>query len=790
MDATDLQREFTVGEWLVDPRGLRVTGAGGTHRLTQAQMDLLLCLAEHRGEAVGRQALRERVWPGVAGSELLLHATIRSLREVLGGSPRDQGCIVNVTGGGYALVAQVRTHAPAASPPASAPEQPAASHAGSAAPVRRTFTGWLFDFIVELRRRSVFKVAGAYLLGMWIVLQVAEVTFQPLRFPDWWMTALTILAVLGLPIVAVLAWSYEITSGGIVLDDGSPQGLKMPRARRAIAPALVAGVSLMALVTGYAWWRTIGVPQPVEEVAQRFEPSPHSIAVLPLVDMSPGGDSAYLGDGLSEELSSDLTKLPGMRVAARSSAFAYRGKDVDVRSIGEQLGVRYVLEGSVRREGERVRVTAQLVDATTGFQVWTQSYDRPVQDLLGIQQDLSGAIARHLQAALTPEMEQQIKASATLNPRAYDFYLAGIALLRQGGSLSSFDEAESLFKRALEEDPGFARAQAGLCQVAISRYERTNAVDEVFAAEAACRRALEADPTLKETELALGRLYLASGRQEQAEAVYRSLLRRAPRDADVHIGLARALARSKRPAEAEQSFREAIAVEPGYWMGPNSLGGFLFEVGRSREAAEAYRRVTELAPGNASGYNNLGAALLAAGDLQSSARAFEQSKQIEPSRAAYSNLGTLYYYLGRFEEAVAMYTTAIELAPEDFRVWGGRADARWFMPQGRTAARADYERAVLLAEKSLAVNATDAEAWAQLGYYYGRTGDAERSRRYVARAMEIDPDTPFVVYCAAVAAADRGEREEASRLINRAIEQGYSKVLAKPDPALKGVRIG
>jgi len=590
--------------------------------------------------------------------------------------------------------------------------------------------------------------------------------------------------------VAVLAWSYEITSGGIVLDDGSPQGLKLPRARRAIAPALVAGVSLMALVTGYAWWRTISVPQPIEEVAQRFEPSPQSIAVLPLEDMSQGGEAAYLGDGLSEELSSDLTKLPGMRVAARSSAFAFRGRDIDVRSIGEQLGVRYVLEGSVRREGERVRVTAQLVDATTGFQVWTQSYERPVQDLVGIQQDLSGAIARHLQAALTPELEQQIKTSATLNPRAYDFYLAGIALLRQGGSVSSFDEAENLFNRALEEDPGFARAQAGLCQVAISRYERTNAVDEVFAAEAACRRALETDPTLKETELALGRLYLASGRQDQAEAVYRSLLRRAPRDADVHIGLARALARSKRPAEAEQSFREAIVVEPGYWMGPNSLGGFLFEVGRSREAAEAYRRVTELAPGNASGYNNLGAALLAAGDLQASARAFEQSKQIEPSRAAYSNLGTLYYYLGRFEEAVSMYTTAIELAPEDFRVWGGRADARWYMPQGRARARADYERAALLAEKSLAVNATDAETWAQLGYFYGRTGDAERARRYVARALELDPDTPFVGYCAALAAADRGDRQEASRLINRAIEQGYSKVLAVPDPALKGVPIG
>ena len=785
MDAIDLQSGFRIAEWLIEPRESRITGPAGRHTLSQDQLALLLALAERRGQVVSRRDLRERLWPGETATDSRLRDTVRSLRELLGGSAQDQRHIQSAARNGFMLVA-----------PFQLAPQPAATRAGlpQGLPIPpvpsdppQTNIGFLLTLYRELRRRHVLRVAGAYLVGMWLVLQVAETTFEPLRLPDWWLTALTILAVVGLPIVIVLAWSYEITPQGVIMEDGGRSGLRLPRARRAVAPAIVAGVALMAVVTGYAWWRNID--RTVESERAPFSPSAQSIAVLPFQDMSPSGEPGYLGDGLSEELSSDLAKLPDLRVAARTSAFAYRDQDVDVRTIGEQLGVRYVLEGSVRREDDRVRVTAQLIDATTGFHAWTESYDRPSKDLIAIQQDISSAIARELQTVLTPEAARQIKAASTTNPLAYDFYLAGVSQLRKGGGLSSTDAAEELFRRALEEDPGFARAQAGMCEVAIQRYNSTNATDMVGVAEDACREALQTDPDLKETEIALAKLYLAGGRHEQAEAVFRALLRRSPRDAEVHVGLGRALAKSNRRDEAERSFQEAIAVEPGYWHTYNSLGVYLFEIGRNREAAEAFERVTELAPRNPTAYNNLGAALLAAGDLEQSASAFEQSTQIEPSREAYSNLGTLYYYLGRFAEAVEVYTKAIALAPEDFRLWGSRADSKWYLPKGRPDAREDYRRAVLLAEKSLAVDATDATAWVQLGYFYGRIDEQDRSRRYLARALELGPDLPFVVYLAALAAADRGDRPEAQRLIKRAIDSGFSPVLARPDPALKGIPI-
>jgi len=779
MDAADLQAGFRLGEWLVEPRESRISGPTGVVRLEQTDIALLLALVREHGEAVDRESLRRAAWPVDGGSDQLLRQGIRRLRETLGGSIRDRRYIVSAAQGGFALIAHCEPRVAAAAPSAAA-HAAVPADAGSG----------LHAFLTELRRRNVHKVVGAYVVGMWAVLQVADVTFEPLELPGWWMKALTILAVVGLPIVTVLAWSYEITPGGIVLDSNRPAGMKLPRARRALAPALVAGVSLMAAVTGYAWWRTIGETADSVASTDRVLPDAQSIAVLPFVDMSPSDVAGYLGDGLSEELSSDLAKLPGMRVAARTSAFAFKGQDRDVRDIGQQLGVRYVLEGSVRRDGDRVRVTAQLIDASTGFHAWTESYDRPWQDLVQIQQDISGAIAQQLHSVITPELAQQLRRSPTADPRAYDFYLAGLSQLRRGEGMNQIAEATDLFRRSLEYDPKFARAQAGLCEAGILQYQRTNATEYVHDAEAACRAALEADATLKETELALARLYVISGRHEQAEAVYRSLLRRAPRDAEVHIGLGRALARTGRIEDAERSFREAIIVEPGYWTAHNALGTFLIERGRNAEAAEAFERVTELAPRNPFGFNNLGAARVAEGDLDGSAHAFEQSIAIEPSRSAYSNVGTLYYFLGRLEEAVTMYGKALEMAPDDFILWGGRADTLWFLPEQRERARQDYRRAAALAERALEVDATDAETWAALGFFYGRLGEPERSQRYVSRALELGPDIPYVHYYAAVAAADRGDREEAARLVRLALQHGYSKVLVSADPALRDIPLG
>ncbi len=592
--------------------------------------------------------------------------------------------------------------------------------------------------------------------GSWIVLQVAETTFEPLHLPAWWMTALTILTVPGLPIVCVLAWSYEITPGGIVLDEGAGPGVRMPKARRAIAPIAVAGVALMAALTGLAWWRSL--ESTVVVARPRTDESAPSVAVLPLVDISPAGGNEYLGDGLSEELSLRLAQVPGLRVAARISAFEFKGRNVNVRRIGESLGVRHVLEGSVRRDGDNLRVTVQLVETANGYHVWAGSYDREWRDLLTIQD---------------------------VDARAFDPYLAGLALLQQSGDSSRPKEAGARFGEALRVDPRFARAHAGLCEVGVRLHERSRDPADLAAAERSCKQALELDAALIETGKALAAPYIAGGKFDQAGSVYRSLIERNPRDADGHAGLGRALQGAGRSAEAEQSLRRAVAEEPTYWRAFAELGTHLYERGRIDEAIEAYRRVTELTPASAVAYNNLGAALQMKGNVAASAEAYRRSLAIEPSRGAYSNLGSYHYYLGEYAVAADYYGKAAALAAQDQTMWGNLADAVWQVAERRPEALGYYRRAIGLAERELASGNQDALLLAQLAYYCARVGDRDRAAGHLARAMALDGDSPYVAYYGAIAMTARGDAAEASRLAKLAVANGYPQSLLNTDPLLK-----
>ena len=773
MEAADNRRGFRLGDWVIRPDAAVATGPGRSRALTPDQLAVLLLLAARPEDAVPQSELRDAAFAGDDDGEARLLATLRQLRELLGGSADDRHYIVHVGHDAWALVADI------------APLTATDGGDDATAP-RRTFGGRLQHFITELRRRSVLKVGGAYLVGMWIMLQVAEVTFEPLHFPQWWMTALTILAVLGLPIVVVLAWSYEITPGGIVLDSGDGSTLPRPRARRAIAPALVAGVTLMAGVTGYAWWRSIDTashPAPLEA-------GDASIAVLPLVDMSPAGGIAYLADGLSEELSAALAQIPGLRVAARTSAFEFKGQAVDVRRIGEALGVRHVLEGSVRRDGDRLRVTVQLIDAASGYHVWARSYDRNWSDVFAIQDDIARSVTEALKVVLTADAgEAKGKAPADLvapDVRALDPYLAGLALMRKSGDLSVMKEAEGRFSEAIAIAPEFARAHAGLCRVRIRMYQRTLDVSYVALAETACRRALELDPGQIETEKGLADLYLASGRNAESEAICRQLVARYPSDADGYLCLGAAQRAAGHLPEAERSLRAAVQAEPSYWVTHSRLGSFLFEQGRADEAIQQFTEVTRLTPSSSSAYANLGGAYQFKGDNRAAEDAYRKAVAIEPSASALSNLGTLHYFEGNFVQAVEDYRAAARLTGFDQNIWGNLGDAYWQLGQ-RDQALAAYRRAVELASRDLEKQPNDPATLSQLGYYHGRLGDPARAEDFLDRADAIAQDNPYSAYYRAVAAADRGDVETARRLVARATELGYPPEAINADPALQSV---
>jgi TolB-like protein/tetratricopeptide (TPR) repeat protein/DNA-binding winged helix-turn-helix (wHTH) protein len=785
MDADDLQSGFRLGEWLVEPRAARITGDGRSYTLPIPELAILMCLAERHGEGVDRRLLRERAWPGEAATDERLRDAIRSLHEALGDSHSNPRYIVPVARRGYALIAHFE---PLVTADAAAPMRADAA----AKPVAVSWAARAQALLVELRRRHVFRVVGAYLVGMWIMLQVAETTFEPLRLPGWWMTALTIVTVVGLPIVTALAWSYEITPGGIVLDDGDPRPVRLPKARRAVAPVAVGGVALMALITGFAWWRSIDLPT---EPLIAPPDGPPSIAVLPLVDMSPAGGNAYLGDGLSEELSTRLAQVPGLRVAARTSAFEFKDRNLDVRRIGQALGVRNVLEGSVRRDGDALRVTVQLIDAVTGYHLWAGSYDRDWKSVLAVQDDIARSVAEALQVVLSPANAEDAPtqpASAplpgsVLDVQALDPYLAGLALLRQPGDQSRVREAEALFKQVIELSPQFAGAHAGLCTARLKEFEQSRDPAALAAGEQSCRRALELDPALVDTAKALARLQLAAGEFEQAEGRFRQMIARNPLDADLHIGLGDALSGMAKGDLAELSYRRAAEVEPAYWQAYNALGRYLFQRGRNAEAEPVFRKMVALVPSSALAWSNLGGAQQMQGNFAGALAAYRKSLELEPSPTAYSNLATTQFYLGQFDEAVLNFQRALSLGGHDQSVWANLADALWQVEGRRTDAIAAYRKAIELGEGERQRTADDPMLLAQLGYYYGRVGETATARKYLDEAAASGAGLVYVQYFLARAANDRGDVEGALAAVGKLVSLGYPVELLRSAPEFGGL---
>jgi DNA-binding winged helix-turn-helix (wHTH) protein len=254
-DALDLQSGFRLNEWLVEPKSLCTSRGGVTICVNAKDMEVLLCLVESQGAFVDRRTLCLRVYANTRHSDRLLREAIRTWHTVFGDSSRRPRYIAAIGRDGYSLIARFE---PGRRMPI--PERLLAAGMRSIATpgANQTIVGHAHRLLGELRRRRVFRVTASYLIGMWILLQVAEVTFSPLHFPTWWITALTILAVVGIPIVVSLAWTYEITSHGVVRDSVDvAASVRWRDSRRAVAPAIVAGIVLMAAVTGYAWWESI-----------------------------------------------------------------------------------------------------------------------------------------------------------------------------------------------------------------------------------------------------------------------------------------------------------------------------------------------------------------------------------------------------------------------------------------------------------------------------------------------------------------------------------------------------
>jgi TolB-like protein/Flp pilus assembly protein TadD len=621
---------------------------------------------------------------------------------------------------------------------------------------------------------------------------MADIVFPLLGWSDRAVTMVLVIATLGFPVVLALSWVYDLSGGLHVTETREPLPTKPLSTSRLLEIVLIFG---LVLTVGYLYFDRFSPEE--YQAAEHAESdlisgssaalADKSVAVLPFVIMGGNQNYEYFGDGLAEEILNLLARVGELKVAARTSSFQFKNRNVDLREVAQALDVRYVLEGSIRLSEQAVRVTAQFIDARSGYHLWSETYDRKVEDIFNIQDDIARRVVTELQVILTPEQGSKLAAHPTDNVVAYQFYLEARELLRDGVKPENLDIAVGLLENAIAEDASFAAAYAGLCDAYLNYFTLTRDSDLFDQAEHNCRRALSLDSTASDVYVALGNLYIRSGQGKRASEQFEAALSVSPKLLAADLGLARSYELRQMNEQATLAYQRVIDQHPNDWQARFQMGNFLFMNGQAVEAIPHYSRAMELAPDNADAVSGLGVAWFQLGDFERAAEALQNSLAISPTAIAYSNTGTSYFYLGRFEDAAEMYRRGLELSPEDFELWGSLGDAYLAAGDKAEEAGASYRKAIGLTDEMLRINPEDAEILALTAHYHARLDERASAKALIARIETMASDSMYVYYSLALARASLGEIDASVSDLSRALDLGYPRQLLAVDPGLSAL---
>ncbi len=446
------------------------------------------------------------------------------------------------------------------------------------------------DLLQRLRERKLVQWALAYVAAAFALLQGLDIIAQQFAWPDGVRRGITIALAIGFFATLILAWYHG------------------ERGVQRVSGTELLILTVLLAVGGAVMWRVAQNPResfPPAGTAERHDKnelaaktaapaSDKSIAVLPFVNMSGDPKNEYFSDGITEEILDALTQIPNLKVAARTSAFAFKGKDQDLRKVGETLGVANVLEGSVQSAGDSVRITAQLIDARNGFHLWSEKYDRKLTNVFAVEDEISKAIADHLK--LTLQSEQLLVTQKTSNARAHDLYLRGLALLPARGP--GMRETKSFFEQAVAIDPEYADAWAGISfiHVLLSAYLLEPFPEAIDQATMAAERALMLDPRSGFSHAAAASVYRNKMDFARAESEYREAIALNPGDAETYDQYAQMLSGVGAIEQAIDIARKSVALNP-LSAHPRYTLGYVLEYGHQHAEAQAeLRRGLDLSP--------------------------------------------------------------------------------------------------------------------------------------------------------------------------------------------------
>jgi serine/threonine-protein kinase len=548
--------------------------------------------------------------------------------------------------------------------------------------------------------------------------------------------------------------------------DAIPRPPRVSRQKLAIAAAVAA----VLLLGGSAiiWQRHVAASA---SAAAPATASRKYLAVMPFKNLTGDPNGQLVVEGLAETLSARLAHFTSVQVMRPTTPEALA--ETNPQKAGHNLGANVVLTGSMQRAGERVRVAYEVVDLAKGTSHSGDLIEGSASDLFAIQDRLADSIAASLQlGAPIFRPAPDIGLSQTR-------YLEALGHLRRYDSEADVNSALQIFEE-LASQSSSASVQAALGRAYLAKLALTHDAKWKAPATLACERAIASDPQNPDTRVTLGELRLATGRLDEASKEYNTVLARQPNNANAILGLAKTFEAARKLPEAEAAYKRSIELQPNYWGGYSRLGAFYASRSRYAEAASMFTRVVQLIPDQQRGYNNLGAMYLQMGRYDDALRVSLTSIAKEPAQAysmaqAYSNVGTANYFLGRYADAANAFEKATELAPMIYLYWANLGDAYRSIPNAAARANVSYDRAIELASGELKVNPTATLIRVRMAVCLAKRGNTKRADDEIRVALAADSTNATYIYKAAMIANVEGRSDDAVRLLESALANGYSR---------------
>jgi tetratricopeptide (TPR) repeat protein/DNA-binding winged helix-turn-helix (wHTH) protein len=766
MDAEYLHG-FYLGDLFIEPLKGRVTGQSGETHLPPTAADVLLCLVATPGELVTREYLIENVWGEGQGSSESLNHAISDIRQALGDHADNPRFIQTLPRRGYRLIVAptVAAETPAEFVPIDGPRW------------------WK-----KLLRHGVIQASVAYLVAGWLLIQVADATFEQIGLPAWSQQFVTFMVIGGLPILILLAWSFEFVGGRVEADKGMQSGgIFQGLERNYLAIFIAYGVAALGAGIYQATVGFEGVsPPPVAATPSEPELIPiaeNSVAVLRLATFDDSPATKAFSDGLSEDILDGLARVPGLFVSARGDSWSlpmHASSDV----VRRRLRVANYLEGSVRFLDDKLRVVVQFIDSETGFHLFSRNFEIDVTSTGDMQEEITSLVVANLKVAVEDRAGEKGRGSyTTADADAYMHFMLGREASNRPRTMENYDEAIAHFNEALALDPDFPAAHAGLCGAHILRYELQEDTSDIARAEDACARAMSIAPRLPVVIITTARLHRLTGRYAEAEQLYVAALDIDPQNAVALQGLADLRVRDQRFDEAEQLMQRAIELQPGNWRTLIKLGELHFRMGQWSDASDAYKKVVFLDPENFIALGNVAATSMMAGDFDSARDALLKSIEIEQEPYHVANLAITWYYEGEYDEAIATFRRAVELAPLSVANHIGLGDALFVAGYEREAQGA-YAEAERLARDQLIATPNDVETLGYLAWAQAMMGDDDAVVT-AQHAIDLDPGDYYAHYYQALVELRAGDTAAAIAAAERALEAGYPVAVLAAEPILE-----